>query len=252
LPFPFFKELQDPITNFTFRAQIASGKIELDTLMFMPIERSYLSVTSEWGLMGSLSYVTAEARAVGGRQHRRIIANSPLKPVLHGKPLFYADTYLAKDQPTIYAYARHKSEPRFFFEVLSRFYDEVADDYELGGKEFRLVLNRDGELSEGSVRFPFASWSDLKGLKFCRIFLPVGDIAIEFSSIASKAGDQLEGCVKRKELTKTLERPLIGCDLSRTPVLATLMARLHWASDFVPPAILERLAGQLAGNTVPA
>jgi hypothetical protein len=168
----------------------------------MSIERFYSSVKSEWGLIGRLSYVTAEALDIGGRQHQRIIANAPRNTAIHGKPLFYADTYLAKDDLTVFEYARHKSHPQFFFEAFSKFYDEIAKDYELAGKQFQLVLNRNGVLTEDSVRFPFDSQSYVKGLKFCRISLPIGDIAIEFSSRICEAGNQLEG-IKRKELTKT-------------------------------------------------
>jgi hypothetical protein len=215
------------------------------------MESYYADVKSEWGLMGTLSYVTAEAEVLGSRQHQRVIANAQQTPI-HGRPLFYADTYLVSDTLTVYVYARHKAQPAQFLEALNMFYDEFAKEYDLIGKQFRLILNRSGELTQFSVPLPLRFFSELNQVRFLRISLPVGDVAIEFNSTPIKAGNQLEDCFKRKRLTRFLETPLIGCDLSRTPVLSALMARVHWASEFVSPKILETLAGQLAGETVGA
>ena len=212
----------------------------------------YSSIKLERGLMGSVSYFTAEANVTGGRLHQRMFVNSPLKSAIHGKPLFYVDTYLAGHTPTVYAYARHKSNAKDFFNALSSFYEGVASSHELKGKEFSLLLNQRGILNTVPLRLPFVPTVDLEGLRFCRVSLPIGDIAVEFSPTPSEADNQLDYCVKYKKLITTLEKPLIGCDLSRTSVLASLIARLHWASDFLPPAILEQLASQLAGSAVTA
>jgi hypothetical protein len=212
----------------------------------------YSSVKLERGLMGNLSYFTAEARAPGGRLHQRLFANAPLKSAIHGKPLFYADTYFSGDTPTVYTYARHKSDAKGFFDALSIFYQEIADPYELKGKEFSLVANLSGNLSVLPLRLPIIPTIDLQGLRFCRISLPIGDIAVEFAPMPLTAGNQLDQCVKDKEMATAVETPLIGCDFSRTSAAASLIARLHWASDVLSPAILRQLASEFAGSKVSA
>jgi len=197
----------------------------------------------------------AEVEIRGGRRHRRIIGDAPSDPLLHGKPLFYSDTYIAADSPTTYVYARHKADPSLFFTTLNFFLEEHTSS-EFAAWQYSAMVNLGGELVERSVKFPVLDDNSLIGpdadLRFCRLHLPFGDIAVEFCNTAVASSNDLETARARRQIARSLEAPLLGCDLSKSEMLAKFMIAVHWASDFVPPTILEGLVAELSQNLVSA
>lgn len=81
---------------------------------------------------------------------------------------------------------------------------------------------------------------------FAAFFLPFGDMSIEFCPPLGSETDQLDYIESHGQLITTLERPLLACDLSRTPAYAGFMAKLHWAYDRVPLLTLQRLCEELS------
>ncbi len=217
--------------------------------MALPV---YHSVKSHVGTIEGVSFVVAEVPAVNGRQHRRVIGLAPQDPALHGKPLVYADSYPLDNERTI-VYARHRTSPAEFVAELDNFFlEQLVDFPELRRRLFQCQMNIAGELVEDEVGLPFTEFTNIVGLdylRFLRLSIPFGDLAIEFGTPTLEIPNQLSG-LNRHQLPRALETPLVGCDLTKASVLAVLMSRLHWASDRIPPQILERLIDQM--NLVPA
>ena len=169
---------------------------------------------------------------------------------LYGRKIAYSDTYLRPGEPT-YVYARHSAEPVKFFRILDYFLLQQLEEFpELKGREFDLLLNRAGAATEVSICLPFSTSLSLDALAFVRIYLPFGDISIEFDEITLTV-DELNP-LREQMLTRGLERPLVGFDMTKYHLLAKLMAELHWASGIVPQSILEGLIEQFSFSPVPA
>jgi hypothetical protein len=127
---------------------------------------------------------------------------------------------------------------------------------EFAAWNYQAIMNLDGELVERSLRFPVVDHANLirpdADLRFLRLFLPFGDIAVEFCNAVVVSSNDLDTARSRRQITRSLEAPLLGCDLSKSQMLAKFMVGMHWASDFVPPTILEGLVAELSQNSVPA
>ncbi len=151
-----------------------------------------------------------------------------------------------------YVYARHNSDPRRFFEQLDYFYYERIKNYpELEGREFKIYLNVDGGFEEAWKQLPYSLVAPLKkDIRFFRISIPFGDVAVEFGPI-TQFTSELANTHKRK-LPQALESPLLGCDLTKSTLLGSLMARLHWASELISTSILEQAIAELISEGIPA
>jgi hypothetical protein len=214
------------------------------------MEHTYPSVRWSTGSENGISFYIVEPGPANGRQHRRMIGVGHGNPLV-GRPIAYSDTYLRESERT-YLYARHSAEPSEFFRVLDYFLLQQQDEFpELRGRRFHLLLNNGGAPSEVTSQLPFSTAVSLEGLQFVRVYLPFGDVAIEFGE-STTTGDELELIRSAHALTCKLESPLIGCDLTRYHVLASLVAKLHWARGVVPQSILEGLIEQLSFNPVAA
>jgi hypothetical protein len=201
------------------------------------------------GSLDGFDYVIVEVNAGGGRLHRRILASSLAEPSLMGRPLFYSDTYKAERGEPTYTYARHGASVSTFFRGLNFLLEEHDLLRESERSQYRAIFNIRGELLERDINLPFLDESIVRDdgqLQFCRLFLPFGDISVEFCAPVGSATDQLTYLASYGRLTSVLERPLLACDLSRAPAYAQFMARLHWASDRVPVVTLQRLCDEFS------
>ncbi len=202
--------------------------------------------------VGGFRYVIAESELGGKRRHRRMIADEPEQPLLNGKPLFYLDTYQGTGAERTYVYARHLVDPSGFFATLNLLV-EAEQLREYRAKAYRGVFNLAGEFLERQVAL-----SDLgnslaaKDLRFCRLFFPFGDVAVEFGPPFSSGEDELENARHYRRLTKRLESPLLGCDLSRTLAMGTLIVDTHWSSRQIPASILQAMLEEVARAPVTA
>lgn len=220
-----------------------------------PFSRSYRVTRTEVGSAGGTRYLVAEAKVNPKRYHVRVIADpvDPRNP-LHGKPILYIDKYGSDpDQPKrVLVYARHKANQEVFFGFINTFLEvESATFRELRGRVYPAVMNVGGELKPTHLRLPFdVTRSLMKRLNFFRVSAPIGDIAIEFVPTIP-ATSQLTS-VRDRKLPFVTEKPLMGCDLSQTHVLAAVLANLHWASGDIPVNILQDLIAEFSGHLVGA
>jgi hypothetical protein len=213
--------------------------------------RYYEGVRHNLTSIGGLPFSVAETPIINGRQHRRIIGYSykPSSP-LNGRPILYSDYYVSTGKR--FVYQRHKTEPDSFFKELDYFYYEQLADYaELEGRKFDMSLNLGGSLREIQERLPYSPLAPLThDIRFFRIAIPFGDVAVEFGP-ANTFSDELK-CSHRRQLPQALESPLIGCDLTKSNLLSSLMARVHWAAGLIPVSILEQAIAELISENIPA
>ena len=214
----------------------------------------YTSVTRQFASVGDYSFYIAETPVIQGRVHRRIIGLQPgVESTLHGKPICYADAYVSavSGDESVYVYLRHRLDKQGFFNELDYFLEDRLSDFpELVGAEFETLCNIGSKPLVSSVVPPFGpSLASEEDLRFWRVALPFGDLAVEFGKTHPATGNQLSQ-LEQRVLTKSLEVPLLGCDVSRTGFFVPLMAKAHWAAETIPVQILEQIIGQVTFNPV--
>jgi hypothetical protein len=183
--------------------------------------------------LSNIPLLVVETEAVKNRTHRRVLGDmSDHNSQLYGKPVLYIDLYGNVDEnPTIYAYARHRVNPTKFMQLLNDFVEEMKPSYgELRDREFQVWANVNAELKEFAVRFPILPSLFGGELSFIRVSIPFGDVAIEFRPPKRETDSELDE-VRRGELTGMTEAPLFGCDVTQSTEASALFARLHWAKD---------------------
>ena len=192
-----------------------------------------------------VTFVMAEVDE-GIRQHRRILARCPANRGLHGKPVVYADTFSEKEDAT-YVYARHTWGVNAFLRDLDDF---LTDEFsESADWSVPIILNQGGERLYLDLQIPFQiALPDQNAIRFLKFLFPFGAISIEFG-IPRISGSEISG-LRYSRLTRALETPLIGCDVSRTELPTVLMARGHWAGPQIPREILNALLLQAAPEFV--
>jgi hypothetical protein len=184
----------------------------------------------------NVSFVMAEVEE-GRRQHRRILASAPSDPSLNGKPVAYSDTYLENEDRS-FLYARHRWDLKTFLSEFDKWL--LAQFPEWLKKEFPLVLNIAGRRTAIETEIPFSvGLSEYDSIEFLKFILPVGPITIEFC--APRISEDQLGRLGRGQLVRSLEAPLIGCDITLTDRPARLIALGHWASGAIPSEILNAL-----------
>jgi hypothetical protein len=221
----------------------------------MPFGSSYRVTRTEVGNVGGTRYLVAEAKVNPRRYHVREIADPvDVRSPLHGRPILYVDKYGSDpDQPKrVLVYARHRANQEIFFRFINTFLEvESATFRELRDRAYPAVMNLGGELKSVSLGLPFdLTRSAMKRLNFFRLSVPIGDIAIEF--VPTTAATSQIASVGDRKLPFVAEKPLLGCDLSQTHVLAAVLANLHWASGDIPVNILQDLIAEFSGHLVGA
>ena len=191
---------------------------------------------------------TAEVSLVG-RTHRRVILAVSGDVAHQGKPLLYSDVYAGsgKSDPETFVYARHKSSSLDFFAELNGFLEGVVmDNPELRKRKFPVLLSLGRNTTKGELEIPFVLNKDmLKKASFFRLDLPFGAVTAEFGDPVCESGNQLDR-MKDGQLIAGLESPLIGVDFTKGDLYKDLLLRVHWASKFIPRAILEEIINDLA------
>jgi hypothetical protein len=179
-----------------------------------------------------------------------MIGFAPGSSAIHGRPILYADSYvLEKDEPS-YVYARHSATVESFIKELDWLFEGDPTEFaELRRKEFSFFLNVGGAPYRADLQFPFADCFHFgEDVRFVRISFPFGDISVEFGPPRT-TNDEYR-FVDLNYLTAELERPLLGCETTKSEVLGKLMARLHWAHGLINEFTLEHLIDQVAFNPV--
>lgn len=217
-----------------------------------PSSNVYRGVTFSRRTVGHFLIYTAEVILVG-RTHRRAILALSSDPRLSGKPLFYADAYVASRQrePETFAYARHGCDNLSFFRKLNAFLEELVSEYpEFRGRKFPTLLSLGDVSGHKELSIPFVlNDSVLKDATFLRLDLPFGALTVEFGKQAPEEGNQLEH-MPLKELTSHLESPLIGVDFTNGDLYKSLLLDVHWAADFMPRNALEDIINDLAAAAI--
>ncbi len=187
-----------------------------------------------------------------------MVAANPTQPALYGRSLLYADTYTSSTNESTHVYCGHRIDPIGFFRILDNFlFEQLSDFPEFRNRPFDLIVSKAGALTEVSVHLPFLPSLGVDQLalepnkvEFLRVYIPFGDVTVSFGESAT-IKDELE-CIRTGCLSSFLDAPLIGCDMTKSIILVTLMARLHWASGVLSESTLENLIGQLSFNPVAA
>jgi hypothetical protein len=193
----------------------------------------------------------AEPPQIQSRQHTRVIGALELEKDICGKTLLYADTYFLASEPEVFVYARHKSSPENFFNELDFFVEDLTRGMPELRREFNLIFNISGKIVTGSGAFPIhPDRKFLNKIRFFRVDFPFGALTIEFGR-ENVAGDQIE-LLNGGLLSRNLDSPLVGCDMTEGPVLSPLLTRLHWAAGRLDRRLLENLIAQVTPNTVSA
>jgi hypothetical protein len=154
----------------------------------------------------------------------------------------YGDTYPQRHDAT-YIYARHTWNSGSFLDALDDFLR--VEFPELSTQSFPVVLNMEGTRVAFDAHTPFRrTLPDPKSIRFAKFTFPFGPVTIEFGKrrVVEHDFTLLEG----GQLSRALETPLIGCDVTRTELLSTLVARGHWAAAKIPVDILSALMLQAA------
>jgi hypothetical protein len=210
---------------------------------------TYRVTSIEKNTIRGFRFAIAECEARSGRRHRRLIADDGNQPELTNRPLFYADTYQIASEKT-YVYARHATTPIQFFTLLNTLLD-AENLREFESREYRAIFNIDGEQSERSIKFPyFDKCLQGEGVRFCRLFFPFGDVAIEFGQSFASSENELDDARRYRILTKKLESPLIGCDLTKTLALSRLLVETHWTANQLSNSILHGMVDEVARAAV--
>ncbi|MGH9628639.1 MAG: hypothetical protein ACRD7E_09920 [Bryobacteraceae bacterium] len=148
-----------------------------------------------------------------------------------------------EDEPPVYLYARHKWNAASFVEALDGFLLEHFKEW--NGRSFPVVLNRDGKRLELDLTMPFGiAVPGIEAVRFAKFVFPFGPITIEFGMTRVSENDLKE--LERNRLPRSLETPLIGCEVTNTDLPLSLVARGHWASEMIPPEVLVSLLRQAA------
>jgi len=208
------------------------------------------NVRQRFATTNGIGFVRAESPQVKSRQHIRIIGGMEWDEI-GGQTLLYADSYTA-DEQEIFLYVRHKCSQETFFTELNFFTEDLMREMsELRNKKFNVIFNISGEILSDTLSFPIRPAPEfIENIRFFRVDFPFGALTIEFGK-ESHATDQLK-LLQRSVLSSTLDAPLVGCDVTDGLIFSKLIVRLHWASDTVPPEVLETLIAQVAHNPVVA
>ena len=214
---------------------------------------SGIRVTSlERGAIDGFHYVIAECETRGARRHRRMMVDEPSQPLLNNKPLFYVDTYQTGGDDRTYVYARHLADPSRFFTALNNLLEEEKlREYE--DRKYKAIFNLNGEYSERQIVFPYFDESLTSDVcRFCRLFFPFGDVAAEFGPPFPSSQNELDDARQYRQLTKRLESPLLGCDVSRTLAMGKLLVETHWSARKIPTSVLQTMLEEAARASVTA
>ena len=175
------------------------------------------------------------------RQHQRILAVARDSD-LNGRAVVYADAYVERREAT-YIYARHKWDAAGFLRELDRFLAAEFPDWI--GRKFPVVMNIAGTRHSFEAQSPFSgALSNLESIHFAKFTFPFGPITIEFGPAQPVEHNFTD--LTKGQLVRTLETPLIGCDVTRTELVTGLIAHGHWASSKIPNDILRTLLLQAA------
>jgi hypothetical protein len=118
-------------------------------------------------------------------------------------------------------------------------------------REFNVMFNISGKIVAGPAAFPIhPDKKFLSRIRFFRVDFPFGALTIEFGE--DFAEDDQVRTINAGIMSRKLDSPLIGCDMTEGPIFSKLLIRLHWASTHLDPSILENLIAQVAPNSVTA
>jgi hypothetical protein len=196
-------------------------------------------------------FVIAEPPQQQSRQHARIIAAMEVDPEIYGQTILYSDTYSLAAEPDVFVYARHRCSQADFFNELDFFVENLTREMPELRREFNLMFNISGKIVTGSSRFPIhPDEKYLKNIRFFRVDFPFGALTVEFGKVFREL-DQVK-TLTAGLLSRSLDSPLVGCDVTEGPILSKLLVRLHWASPYLDPSILEHLIAQVTPNSVTA
>jgi hypothetical protein len=216
----------------------------LPTENFVDVKRRFIT-------SGGVGFLVAEPPQQQFRQHARIIAAMEVNPDICGQTILYSDTYFLAPEPDVFVYARHKCSPAAFFNELDFFVEELTREMPELRREFNLMFNISGKIVTGSSRFPIhPDEKYLNSVRFFRVDFPFGALTVEFGKTVREL-DQVKA-VTTGLLSKKVDSPLVGCDLTEGPIFSKLLIRLHWASQYLDPSILENLIAQVTPNSVTA
>jgi hypothetical protein len=159
-------------------------------------------------------YVVAEVQ-LKNRLHKRIIAADPAHQETDGKPLLYADSYLAGEEPETFIYARHICSPGSFFQKLNSFVESILAEYpELRNRKYPLMLSLKGRARIGELAMPYKIEEKIiQHTEFFRLDLPFGATTVEFLNGSITAENQQDRLVAGGVLPQQLEAPLAGFGL---------------------------------------
>jgi hypothetical protein len=212
---------------------------------------SFVNVRRRFITEGSSGFLIAEPPPHQSRQHARIIGALETDKEIYGRTLLYCDTYFLASEPDVFVYARHRSSQTTFFNELDFFVDDLTREMPELRREFNVMFNISGKIVTGPAAFPIhPDEKFLSRIRFFRVDFPFGALTIEFGK--NFAVDDQVRAVNAGILSRKLDSPLIGCDMTEGPIFSKLLIRLHWASVHLDPRILENLIAQVAPNSVTA
>lgn len=198
------------------------------------------------------SFLVAEPPQHQSRQHARIIGALEVDAEIYGQTILFFDNYFLSAEPDVFVYARHRCSQSDFFNELDFFVEDLTREMpELRRREFNLMFNISGKIVTGSSVFPIhPDEKYLKSIRFFRVDFPFGALTVEFGK-AFRELDQVK-TVAAGLLSRKLDSPLVGCDMTEGPIFSKLLARLHWASPYLGKSMLENLIAQVTPNSVTA
>ncbi len=204
----------------------------------------------EKNVVRNFHYAIVESQPRAGRRHRRLIVDEPNHPHLNNKPLFYSDTYQTRGGEKTYVYARHVAGPSRFFTALNTLLEaENLREYE--SREYKAIFNIGADYSERSIVFPYFDESlASEDFRFCRFFFPFGDVAVEFGATFPSTEEELQDVRRHRVLTRKLESPLLGCDLTKTLALGSLLVETHWSAEHISSSVLQSMLEEVARAAV--